>query len=182
MPRRWADSTKALLIDALIARDGPDCALSNAHPSADHATALDIDHKDPDGPTEFANLRLLCQTCNRGRRRPTGQRGINERERERQGRFKLKSSPTDQAKQLIPYADGSPEMAASSHFEIVYRTWVTANVPMLKSEAINAGAESVGCSTLTATRYLAKLTSSTGPLQSAQDAHGAYTIYRRSAP
>jgi hypothetical protein len=181
-PRRWAPKTRAIIIDALTARDGPTCAICHAKPTL----PLEVDHRDPTGPATFANLRLLCKGCNLARRRkPVGSkdRGINvrerERETERQLTLKEAPSPTDQAKQAIPYANGSPEMAASTYFEINYRSWVITNAPMLKTDAINAGAEVVGCSIETAERYLRKLTSTAGPLKSVQDAQGTNTIHRR---
>ncbi|MEE8466759.1 MAG: HNH endonuclease [Dehalococcoidia bacterium] len=174
MARRWAAKTRLLLIQLLVGRDGPGCQIchSGDTPLED---PIEIDHIDPDGPDEGANLRLLCKPCNLDRRRSPSNRlrdrGIIERERE--------TSPTDQAKSAIPYAEGPAEMRASTWFETSYRAWVINNSPMPKAEAINGGAEATGCSTETSARYLAKLTSLAGPLTQDQDIHGVMTIKKK---
>ena len=89
---------------------------------------------------------------------------------------------TAQAYQAIPYAEGSPEMQASTFFELTYRTWVLTHLPIKRTEAINGGAEATGCSVETAARYLAKLTSMAGPLTTTQNDRGIVTIERRSGP
>ena len=101
----------------------------------------------------------------------------------------MELSPADQAMHDLPYSEGSPEMAASRYFRVRYRAWVIANVPMSKTEAINGGAETVGCNPLTAARYLAMLTSAAGPLRTVQDERGTITIttkkegdWKRSEP
>lgn len=177
-PRKWAPSTLATITSFIVERDGPNCAICHAEPTE----PLEIDHLDPDGPNHAKNLRLLCKTCNLARRRKRGRRGIlSESTDESAHQLSLDDlrAPTDQAKREIPYADGSPEMKASAWFEPTYRAWIVGNLPMPKTDAINGGAEAVGCSPETATRYLAKLTSIAGPLTQEQNAHGILTIRNR---
>ena len=175
-PRKWAPKTRELILSFLIDRDGPLCQLCHSDP----AEPVEVDHIDPDGPDHAKNLRLLCKACNLDRRR-TKQRGIlRESPDESHRQLSLDDipvhSPTSQAKNAIPYADGSPEMKASAWFEQTYRAWLAEQLPIPKTEAINGGAEAVGCSPETATRYLAKLTSIAGPLTQDQNVHGVLTI------
>ncbi|MEE8465912.1 MAG: HNH endonuclease signature motif containing protein [Dehalococcoidia bacterium] len=172
-PRRWAASTRKVIIGLIIARDGPGCRLCHRLES-NLVHPLEIDHIDPDGPDDAANLRLLCKPCNLARRRPPAPRGKERGIIEREQPPKL--SPTEQAKRALPYAEGSPEMKAATWFENTYRSWVSSNVPMPRSEAINGGAEAAGCSPETATRYLAKLISMAGPLTQEQNIHGVLTV------
>jgi len=177
-PRRYAPKTLAIFRAFLLDRDGPLCRLCRADPS----TPLELDHIDPDAATDHPkNWQLLCNSCNLSRRRRTNHRGIvRETDNNSSRQLSLddvpESSPTSQAKSAIPYADGSSEMRASAWFEGNFRAWLAKNLPIPKSEAVNGGAEAVGCSPETATRYLAKLTSIAGPLTQEQDAHGVQTI------
>jgi len=67
-------------------------------------------------------------------------------------------------------------MQASTYFTRRFRAWVLDNLPMTKEEAINGGAEVVGCSTETAKRNLSKLTSRVGPVAISQDINGKATL------
>ena len=179
MNRRWAPTTRALILSFLVDRDGPDCALCHAEPTE----PLEIDHLDPDGPNHAKNLRLLCKSCNLSRRRRRDRGilcGTTDQDAKQLSLTDIPTlSPTHLAKSALPYADGSPEMQASAWFEQNFRAWMGDQVPIPRSDAINGGAEAVGCSTETATRYLAKLTSIAGPLIQKQDAHGIPTIRRK---
>jgi len=143
MPRNWAPKTRELIFQLLVDRDGPNCRLCNTDPTE----PLEIDHIDQDRTnTASSNLRLLCKACNLAHRRPpssSGDRGINERERQLVLGEKL--SATEKARGDLPYAEGSPEMRANGYFEMRYRAWLLQSTPILKQEAINAGAEEVGC-------------------------------------
>ena len=174
-PRQWATETYQLIHDCLVVVHGDHCAVCHATPTE----PLAIDHIDRNRKNRnFTNLRLLCRTCNNQNR---SLRGINESERVRQLKLGETISPTETAKQDLPYANGSAEMKASTYFELIYRNWVIENAPMERNDAINAGAETVGCNVQTATRYLAKLTSKAGPLAVIQDTQGRYTITRKEA-
>jgi hypothetical protein len=77
----------------------------------------------------------------------------------------------------IDYTSGSPEMQATELFETPFRNWIKAkltllNHPVLKKELINGGAEEIGCSTATTTRYLAKMTSPEGTLKEVKTSNG----------
>jgi hypothetical protein len=80
-------------------------------------------------------------------------------------------------KEQVDYTLGSPEMKANSFFENSFRKWILAeinsNQAIVKKDAINAGAELVGCSTMTIGRYLDKLLSIVGPLQEINDLMGS---------
>ena len=80
------------------------------------------------------------------------------------------------AKQDCNYRQGTPEMQANNLYEVPFRTWllqqVIASAGYDRTAAINEGAELVGCSTATTVRYLAKLTSPSGPLAVTTDILG----------
>jgi predicted chitinase len=67
-------------------------------------------------------------------------------------------------------------MQANLTYEVTFRRWITATITTHgfydRITAINEGAEVVGCSPATTARYLAKLTSASGPLTQAKDALG----------
>lgn len=175
-PRTWSPSTYATIHDGLIACYGPACAICHAIPSE----PLAIDHLDRDRKNRtWANLRLLCDRCNNQNR---SLRGINESVSERQLTLGEKVSPTEAAKNEPSYSNGSSEMRLSSFYELSYRRWVIENQPMDRTDAIHAGAETIGCSVETATRYLAKLTSKAGPLQTIQNEQGHIAITTRQTP
>jgi hypothetical protein len=95
---------------------------------------------------------------------------VCERE-EREGR-----PATRIAKQDCNYRQGSPEMQANNLYEVPFRTWLLSRLSPAggydRTAAINEGAELVGCSTNTTIRYLAKLTSPSGPLAETTDILG----------
>ena len=77
-------------------------------------------------------------------------------------------------------------MQANFLFEVDYRSWLLKFIDesefITKKEAINAGAEMVGCNPTTSAKYLAKLTSLAGPLTEAKDMVGEVVITFRPRP
>lgn len=71
-------------------------------------------------------------------------------------------------------------MQANYLFEVDYRSWLLSFVIehgfITKREAVNAGAEVVGCNPTTSSKYLSKLTSLAGPLNEAKDMLGEVVI------
>jgi len=122
-------------------------------------------------------------TGSSGSRKPEG---VCEGEREKgQSRSDDITTPNTRVmKQAVPYCDGSPEMQANAIFEVKYRQWVLHQVADIgfipKKEAINAGAELVGCNPATATKYLAKLTSMVGPLAEGRDGTGQMMVWAKA--
>ena len=167
----------------IAARDGQHCLICKKKPPA---TKLQIDHAD-NNPENWdpENLHLLCLKHNlafRGKPVAEHKRLIrtysanNERERARErGR-----EGTHLVKEMVDFRNASPEMKANSYYETQYREWLLTVIReqkfITKVEAANSGAEVVGCSPLTANRYLAKLTSSVGPLKESKDATGTVII------
>ena len=167
----------------IAARDGEYCLKCKRKPLT---IPLQIDHADnkPDN-WDPENLHLLCQKHNlefRGKPAAEHKRLIrdysakNERERARErGR-----ENTHLVKDMVDFRNASPEMKANSYYETQYREWVLRVIRegkfITKVEAVNSGAEVVGCSPLTANRYLAKLASSVGPLKESKDATGTVII------
>ncbi len=179
MPRRWSSpQTRAWAYRYLVLRDGEKCALCGKVPK--NTYSLDIDHIDRDPTNTYPhNLRLLCRSCNvaeENRKRPSDAVCVGVKGRERPG--------TRIARDVVPYYEGSPEMQANALFEVRYRHWLQGFIDargfIPKKEAVNAGAEAVGCSPATAARYLAKLTSYLGPLKETKDMLGEPVVTSRA--
>ncbi len=188
MANRFQVMNHAIAYQFIAARDGEHCLICGKKPPK---TKLQIDHADNNTDNwNPDNLHLLCQKDNtslRGKPISEHKKTIqtysarNERERARErGR-----EGTHLVKELVDYRTGSQEMKANSYYEIQYREWVLSVVRehgvITKLEAVNSGAEVVGCSTLTAGRYLVKLTSGVGPLKESKDATGTVVLnFRKS--
>jgi len=169
VPKRWPTKQRFWVYQYLAARDGECCLLCRKKPTTRHR--LEIDHLDNvalnDNP---ANLHLLCSRCNK--RLETLPVAVKKKmllqavevclcERDNRGTFITKNQ--------VDYVKGSPEMQANDLFELDFRAWVLDKIRQYssypKDEAINSGAEVVGCSPLTAARYIKKLLSAEGVLQ-----------------
>lgn len=183
MPNRFQINQHDIAYKFIRARDGEYCLQCGRRPPT---TQLQIDHADND-PNNWdpENLHLLCRKHNSELRGKTvaehleliqGYSAKNERERAR----KRGRENTHLVKELIDFRNASPEMKANSYYETQYREWLLTNIReqgfIVKVEAVNSGAEVVGCSPLTANRYLAKLTSSVGPLKESKDGTGTVII------
>ena len=85
-------------------------------------------------------------------------------------------------RQVVDYSDARAPvtMQANSLYEVDFREWLLKTVRerrmYLKADAVNAGAEMVGCSPETAKRYIAKLASPTGPLRETKDKVGGWML------
>lgn len=164
MPRRYHPRTRQWVYRFLILRDGGEhCQECGLFPGG--TFGQQIDHIDGNKNNEDPpNLRLLCARCNVTRENI--RRGQPRRKpkcpRERE------NPQTRIVKAAVPYATGSAEMQANLLYEVDFRTWLSdflrENGFITKKEAVNAGAEVVGCNPTTATKYLAKLTSIVGPM------------------
>jgi hypothetical protein len=141
---------------------------------------LDIHHVDGNPRNnDPANLSLLCRSCNvalsnraRSRKNPPSVLCVSVCERE-----EGEGCPaTPITKEDCDYRQASPEMQANSLYEAPFRTWLLHKIgtdgAYDRTAAINEGAELVGCSPATTTRYLAKLTSPSGPLAETTDILG----------
>ncbi len=73
----------------------------------------------------------------------------------------------------LDYGRGSLEMQANEHFEVPWVTWLVRRLltegPVNAKDAVNAGAEHVGCNPSTAKKYLDKKTSSEGMFELVKD-------------
>jgi hypothetical protein len=141
--------------------------------------SLDIHHIDNDRFNNHpSNLVLLCRKCNNSTRLDQWKPECLLRERER----KEGQASTRIIRQAVAYShpDSPVTMQANYLFEIDARNWCLAQVSEKgfypKQSAITGMAELVGCSPLTATRYLSKLTSPLGPLQEIKDLLGAVVL------
>ncbi len=174
-------------------RDGEKCYLCGDPPT--HLYSLDIEHVDGNQKNRSeSNLRLACRKCNvakENRHRAARPRGVSAcaRASTNQGIEVSRDEMTPSTrvyKEAIPYHQGSPEMQANAVYEVRYRRWIleyvkaTGFIP--KKEAINAGAEVVGCNPSSAARYLCKLTSMVGPLIEGKDATGQEIVWLKVIP
>jgi hypothetical protein len=178
-PRRWGTNTRAWAYRYLVLRDGEACSICHAIPTTQNPTTqntLDIDHIDGNPNNNHPdNLRLLCRQCNvsvaNQHRTPETLRSAKRAREISEGQ-----PATRIAREDANYRHGSPEMQANLIYEVAFRRWVMARVTTQGSydyaTAVNEGAETIGCSPLTTTRYLAKLTSPAGPLTEIKDALG----------
>jgi 5-methylcytosine-specific restriction endonuclease McrA len=189
MANRFQANQYALVLAFVAERDGEHCLICQRPGSR---VKLQVDHADND-PTNFdpANLHLMCGKCNCEKRQMTiaEQKRLikkysakNERERERH----KGTSATNTIRAVVDYKSGSVEMQASSYFEPHFREWVLqiiiANGFIIKREAINSGAEFVGCSTIATKRYLDKMTSAVGNLIQRRDGFGMDIIEFKDKP
>ena len=179
-PNRFQANVRLWVYRYLVERDGEQCArcyadFSAAKNGSAAKNSLEIDHIDGnDWNNEPENLRLLCKNCNITLRNKSRSVDSATCERER----KEGKASTRVTRQAVNYAD--PEapatMQANFLYEMDFRKWLLGVIQEKgftpKADAINAGAEVVGCSPLTASRYIAKLTSSVGCLQEVRDTLG----------
>jgi len=183
LPRRWGSNARLWAYRYLVLRDGEHCDICTKIPTT--RNSLDIDHKDGNkNNNDPQNLRLLCRHCNvilenKSRLHEKGNDSPSARREREEG-----NPSTRLAKEAVDYKGGSVEMQASFLFELDYREWVLGQVKkggaLLKKEAIFAGAELVGCSPTTTSKYLAKLTSKAGPLKEYRDKLGDTLLITRN--
>jgi len=188
MPNRFQVKQHEIAYKFIAARDGEYCLICKGDGKLKKSveTKLQIDHADNNtknwGP---ANLHLVCQKHNLWLRQMTAQAhrktiyaysAKNEREREK----KLGVETTHAIKELVDYRSGSTEMQANSYYETYFREWLLGELlrlgSMPKKEAINSGAEVVGCSQVTTRRYIEKLTSAVGNLKERKDGSGVVIV------
>lgn len=172
MPNRYQTVTRTWIYRFLALRDGGErCIKCGATPPK---TKLTIDHADGNHfNNDPENLSLLCQGCNDLMRKksPSDHRKSIVKYRAMCVCVKNTQQPggnTELNKTILDYNQGSVEMRANGLFEARFRDWIMGIIKAQgsypKREAINAGAEYVGCSTATVTRYLEKMTSDAGIL------------------
>lgn len=185
MPRRWGSNTRLWAYRYLVLRDGEHCDICTKIPTT--RNGLDIDHKDGNKNNDNpSNLRLLCRHCNVILENKSRLHEMSKLEPSVRGeREREEGQPSTRlVREAVDYKGGSVEMQASFLFELDYREWVLLQVTqrgaVLKKEAIYAGAELVGCSPNTTTKYLAKLTSAAGPLQEYKDKLGDTLLIHRN--
>jgi len=183
MANRFSVRQHEIAYRFIAARDGEYCLACKKKPPA---VKLEIDHADNNpGNWDPENLHLLCKKHNLEMRgKPVAEHKrlirtysannvcVRVRERGAEG--------THMVRDLVDFRNASPEMKANSYYERQYREWILSIILeqglITKVEAINSGAEAVGCSPVTTGRYLAKLTSSVGNLKESTDATGTVII------
>ena len=183
MANRFQTNERTWVYRYLCLRDGEHCLKCGKKPPR---YALQIDHADENPQNNDAqNLSLLCESCNQLMRKMRGSnhrrsilnyRAKNERERERGREGEKSGRATEVNKRVFDYASGSVEMKLSGVLEPKYREWIIAYLnaygSIRRKEAMNGGAEAVGMSPTTASRYLDKLMSDMGILDESMDSLG----------
>jgi len=183
MPNRFQVNQHDMAYRFISARDGEYCLICQKKPPL---SRLQIDHADnsPDN-WDPVNLHLLCRKDNLAMRqlsaaehRKTIEYHSAKNERARAQKSGLEATQT--VKGLVDYRQGSAEMQANSYYEMQFREWLLGvlreNRVITRKEAVNSGAEVVGCNPTTTARYLAKLTSSIGNLKESKDSTGTVVI------
>lgn len=170
---RYTPKVLQWLYRFLVLRDSELCLLCQRGPGKNRR--FEIDHIDSNPRNDDpANLCLLCSQCNKKLQILTP----SEHKKLVRRRYAqlvcewecVRGNPSTLIKKSqVGYSEGNKEMQANNLFEVEYREWLLRQVKLggyyPKDEAINAGAEEVGCSPATATRYLNKLTSAAGVLE-----------------
>lgn len=185
MARRYSINVRLWIYRFLVLRDGEKCAICGQPPVTQNngsgPQTLEVDHVDGnDWNNDPDNLRLAHKRCNIAARNSLP-RGDSAKNVCVQNRLRKEGSPSTRViREAVDYGRGTPEMQANFLYEVDFRrlilTWVRDRGFVTKSDAINAGAEIVGCSPATAGRYLSKLTSSAGPLKEQKDMLGGWSL------
>ena len=184
MARRYSVNVRLWVYRYLVLRDGEKCAICGQPPvTQNHGSApqaLEVDHMDGNEWNNAPdNLRLAHKRCNIAVRNsilPDSAKSVCV-----QKRLREEGSPSTRiTREAVDYSRGTAEMQANFLYEVDYRKWLLSFIVergfVLKSDAIAAGAEVVGCSPATASRYLSKLTSSVGPLKEQKDMLGGWSV------
>ena len=172
MAKRFQVNDYKVIYDLLAARDGERCLFCGRTPPA---VKLEIDHAD-NNPNNNSpgNIHLLCGMDNKLMRQKTKREhkaAIKKRcaEYASERASEIGHHSTDMVRRIVDYRGGSTEMKANSFFELKYREWLLQRILdqrfIPRKEAINAGAEWVGCSPTTTGRYLEKMISDVGNLR-----------------
>jgi hypothetical protein len=180
---RWSRNTYQWAYRFLAQRDGEHCVICGASKGK---AQLEIDHIDGNPLNSHPdNLCLLCKkhNCQMRSKKAAEHKRIIERYRlqnESEREIALASPATHFAKEVLDYHNGSEEMKANSIFESSFVDWLndrlTQDKEVPRKEVITGGAFHAGCSLLTTTRYLDKLTCENGPLYEATDAFGRKVV------
>ena len=177
MANRFQINQHHLAYGFIVSRDGEYCLICKC---GIDKVKLQIDHADNDPSNwEPENLHLLCQNHNLQLRcisvtdklrtlRSHSAKNVCGSENSHSGVKTLKDT--------VNYWSGSVEMRANSLFEPAFTEWLFAHLPIAREDAQYSGAQVVGCSPETATRYLKKLTSTAGPLFEFKDNMGITMI------
>jgi len=195
MPGRFQKRQHDHIYKFVAQRDGNWCLIGKVDniiykKKPELQSKLEIDHMDND-PLNWSpeNLHLLCKYHNLDMRQlPVHEhikliRRYEIKNREIVSKL-IGVEATKTVRELVDYRSGSPEMAANSYYETKFRSWILEEVSqsgfLVKKIAITAGAEISGCSTITAKRYLEKLTSPPGPLYEYKDETGTNVLAYKS--
>ena len=181
---RWGRNTYSWAYRFLVLRDGEYCAICG--PSSKVKSQLEIDHIDGNPLNSHPdNLCILCKThnCEMRGKKTAEHKCIIERHRlknESEREVTSASPATHFVKEVVDYHGGSEEMKVNSLSEPKFIEWLVGRLgrdkEVLKSEVIDGGAYHAGCSQVTTTRYLAKMTCEDGPLYEATDAFSRKVI------
>ena len=153
----------------LAKRDGLNCQICNE--SLPNAFQCDLDHIDGNPVNSvLSNLRRVHHNCNA--KIAWNQRGEQIRQLARSSSSVCVSdhaSATERTHAEVDYTTGTFESKVNEIAELPYREWITQFIrshgSIRQAEAIDSGAEVIGVSVATTTRYLRKLISEKGPLK-----------------
>jgi len=192
VPKRLPKKQYEAYYKAVAARDGKECHLCGKTPDQ-LVHPLEIDHVDENKNNwDIDNLRFLCKSDN------TAKGNRNRAARRRRAAESLATGQvgpganniyarahpaTRSLKELAEYSKGKPAMKANFLMEPKFRDFVLHHIgsfgPTPPEELELAGAEYCGSQPRTARNYLAKMTSSTGPLRVVEGEDGFPVVVKR---
>jgi hypothetical protein len=193
MPKRYGTQVRNALFDQVAEREGDWCIHCGFWPERDGPETpeneLELHHSDNDFHNwGKENLHILCNKCNLEFRKYPVEVQIKMMQADcdrnvyvTQERKKL--SNTEILRKKIDCSSAGAELQITSLCEVKLRNFVLNEVDRLgalsRDQIIDAGAEEVGCSIDTVVKYLRKLTSYRGPLESHKTETGIIITRRK---
>jgi 5-methylcytosine-specific restriction endonuclease McrA len=192
VPKRLPKDEYEKYYSAITERDGEWCCNCKKAPEQ-LPHPLEIDHIDGNKDNwDIDNLRFLCKSDNvadgnrmrAARRRRAAESSATKQLDPSADNIYARAHPAaSRVKELAEYSRGKPAMKANFLMEPKFRDYVLHHIvnhgSTTPEELEFAGAEYCGCQPRTAQNYLAKMTSSTGPLKIVEGDDGFPVVVAR---
>jgi len=194
VPKRFSVPVRNALFSQISEREGSWCIHCGYWPARDgpetSENELEIHHADNDIHNwEVENLHILCNKCNlEFRKYPVDvQIKMIKTDCDRNmyvAQERKMISNTELLRKSIDCTDARPELKITSLCEVKFRTFALREVDrvgaLTREQLTDAGAEEAGCTIDTTAKYLRKLTSYRGPLESHKTESGTIITRRKS--
>ncbi len=186
VPNRYTVSQHDMIYKFLVELDGEECYHCGKITSPE--APLEVDHLDGNRyNSKPENLHLLCKSCNLQFRALSTTEKVHIFEIDSARRVRGGGRGRDSTrvlKLLVDRSSASAEMQVNALAETRFRDWIlgylSAHLWITRDDAIYGGAEYVGCSPKTTEKYLKKMVSITGPLETKTNEFGQIMIVRRT--